>query len=336
MSNKPELSVLIPVTERHDDLRTLCYEVLKSLDPVTSSLEVLILITDPFVEALATARELAGREPRIRVLHFARGADEANVLAVGFARAQGRVLATVPGYFDADPAALSELYREVDNGADLAVGRRIERPNGTLKQLQSRCFNMLGRWATGTQFRDLASGTRVLRREVADEIRLYGDFHRFLPVLAERVGFSVVEVEVTQDPRYSAPPVYSPRTYIWRLIDLLSIFFLSRFTRRPLRLFGAVGGIFGISGFVLLATLGIQRLGGTPLADRPLLVLGALLIGIGVQVLTIGLLGELILFFHARDVRDYRVEEVLEAEFRGGESALSAESSTAAGEREAD
>ncbi len=320
----PDISVLIPVTERHDDLRSLCDEVRKALDPVTRNIELLVLVTYPFDEALETVREIAALDPRVRLLHFARSADEANVLSVGFSRASGRVFMTVPSYFDADLAALPELYEEVQAGADLVIGRRVKRTNGVLKRIQSTWFNVLGRWATGTQFQDLASGTRALRREVAEEIRLYGDFHRFLPVLADRVGLSVVEVEVPQDPRYSAPPLYSMRTYVWRSIDLLSIFFLSRFTRRPLRLFGAVGGLFGLSGLVLLATLAVQRLGGTPLADRPLLVLGALLIGVGVQVLTIGLLGELILFFHAREVRDYRVEEVLEAEFAGAASAEAA------------
>ena len=108
--------------------------------------------------------------------------------------------------------------------------------------------------------------------------------------------------------------MYPLRTYLWRSIDLLSVFFLSRFTRRPLRLFGGIGSLFGLAGASILAVVGVQRILGEPLADRPILVLGTLLLGLGVQIFTIGLLGELLLFFHARDIRDYRVADVYESE----------------------
>jgi hypothetical protein len=151
-----------------------------------------------------------------------------------------------------------------------------------------------------------------MRREVAHEVPLYGDFHRYLPVLADRLGFVVREVPVRQHPRATAPVVHSPLTYLYRSLDLLTIFFLSRFTRRPLRLFGGIGTLFGAAGAAILAVVGAQRLLGTPLADRPILVLGTLLVGLGVQAFTIGLLGELILFFHARRTRDYRIAAVYE------------------------
>ena len=174
-------------------------------------------------------------------------------------------------------------------------------------------FNRLVSWAAGVNFTDVASSARAIRREVAKELPIYGDFHRYLPILADRLGFDVREVLGGEPLDLKRPSLHRPGIYLWRAIDILSIFFLSRFTRLPLRLFGGVGAAFGAFGSGIILILGIQRLLGTPLADRPLLVLGVLSLGIGVQAFTIGLLGELILFFHARSIRDYRIASVHEA-----------------------
>jgi hypothetical protein len=309
------ISVLVPVVERHADLRELHRSVLPELEKLGPSLEFLYLVSAEFEAALEEALELHAEDPdRVRVLRFARPVSEAVALATGFDRVRGELVFTLPSYFDSDPSGLSSLHAAIEEGADLAFACRTQRRDGVLKQVQSRGFNRLASWATGTRFEDVASGTRVARREVMQEVPLYGDFHRFLPVLVHRVGFAVREVPVPQDPRASAPALYRPRTYLWRVLDLLSMFFLSYFTRRPLRLFGAVGTLFGGIGGLILLVVGVQRLMGEALAGRPILILGTLLVGLGVQALTIGLLGELLLFFHARDVRDYRIAAIYESD----------------------
>ncbi len=310
-----DVSVLVPVVERHDDLGPLLREAALALEKRGLRSEFIVLVSGEFGDALEQALGLREADPgRLRVIRFARPVNEAVALAVGFGRARGRVVMTLPSYFDADPACLETLHAAVCEGADLVYGARGGPPQGALKRLQSAVFNRLASWSTGTPFRDMASGTRAIRREVLDEVHLYGDYHRFLPVLADRMGFSVREVAVPRDPRARPPAVYPLRTYLWRSIDLLSVFFLSRFTRRPLRLFGGIGSLFGLAGAGILAVVGVQRILGEPLADRPILVLGTLLLGLGVQIFTIGLLGELLLFFHARDVRDYRVADVSASE----------------------
>jgi hypothetical protein len=249
----------------------------------------------------------------VRVLRFARPVSEAVALAAGFERARGEVFFTVPSYFDADPAGLHNLYAALEGDADLAIATRTQRRDSLIKRLQTRWFNRLTSWATGTRFSDIASGTRALRREVVSDLPLYGDFHRFLPVLVDRVGFAVQEVPVPQDTRARAPRVYHIRYYLWRVLDILSIAFLSYFTRRPLRLFGAVGALFGGIGALILLVVAIQRIAGEPAAGRSILVLGTLLVGLGVQAFSVGLLGELLLFFQARHIRSYRIAEVVEA-----------------------
>jgi hypothetical protein len=272
-------------------------------------------VSAEFEAAFRQAMELHEADPiRVRVLRFGQAVTEAAALAVGIERARGELVFTLPSYFDAGPPAIGALWGAIEKGADLAFACRTERSEGPLKHLQSVVFNRLSSWATGTRFRDLASGTRVIRREVLREVPLYGDFHRFLPVIAHRLGFAVSEVPVPQDPRAKAPLFYRPRVYLWRLLDILSIFFLTHFTRRPLRLFGAVGTLFGAIGATILLVVGVQRVLGVPLAGRPMLVLGTLLLGLGVQAFTIGLLGELLLFFHARELPEYRIAEVYEAD----------------------
>jgi hypothetical protein len=154
--------------------------------------------------------------------------------------------------------------------------------------MQSELFNRLVSLASGSRFRDVASETRALHRQVAGETPLYGDLYRYLPLLAERLGFRVQEIPAAQHSRATAPVVHAPRIYLWRAIDILSIFFISRFTRHPLRLFGGVGSAFAAVGLVILLIVAIQRFAGTDLAERPVLVLGTLLVGLGVQAFTIG------------------------------------------------
>lgn len=308
------ISILVPVVERHDDLRELHRSIVPELEKIGRPYEFVYLVSAEFEAAFDQARELHESDPKTaRVLRFARPVSEAAALATGFERARGEVVLTVPAYFDADPKGLPLLLEAIEGGADMAFAIRTERSDGWIKKIQAAGFNRLAAWATGTKFEDIASPTRAAYREIVQELPLYGDFHRFLPVLADRVGFNVKAVPVPQDAKASAPAVYRPRTYLYRVLDLLSMFFLSHFTRSPLRLFGAVGALFGAVGGGIMLWLGAARLLGDPIAGRPILILGALLLGLGVQAFTIGLLGELLLFFQARDIRDYRVAEVFES-----------------------
>lgn len=310
----PALSVLVPVVERADDLRTLHAAFEPPITSLGRDYEFLYLVSREFEDAFQQAMELHERDPEhVRVVRFGQPVGEAGALAVGFQRARGELILTMPAYFDAEPGGVTALAAALDKGADLAFASRTGRRDRPAKRLQSAVFNRLASWATGTRFRDLASATRAVRREVLAELPLYGDFHRFLPVLAHQLGFAVEEVPVPQDLRAAAPAVYRPRVYLWRLLDILSVFFLTRFTRRPLRLFGAVGTLFGLLGATIVLVVGVQRLLGQPLAERPVLVLGILLLGLGVQAFTVGLLGELLLFFHAREIPEYRLAEVHEA-----------------------
>jgi hypothetical protein len=327
-SESIDLSILIPIDAPSEDLADVHRQARAQLASLDLEYEFVFLVSTGSGKELETALGIRREDPeRVRVLRFDRPVGEPALLAAGLETARGRTLITLPPYLDVDPAVLPSLYEAVQKGnADLAFASRPSSGPAEARSL----FNRLTSWATGTRFRDVASGTRAMRREVLQEVPLYGDSQRFLPVLADRLGFSIEELPAARDPHAAAGRARPMRDYPYRALDLLSIFFLSRFTRRPLRLFGIVGSAFGATGAIILLVVGIQRILGTPLANRPILVLGTLLFGLGVQLFTIGLLGELLLFFHARNVRDYRISAIY-----GGEGPLrpSASPEPPAGER---
>jgi hypothetical protein len=311
MSPAPAISVLVSVAPATDDLGALHAALLAELERLELGYEVLYLIGAAAPKLVEQAQGFAARDPaRVQLLRFAPAVGRAGMLSAGIARSQGEVLVTLPGRFEVDLAAIGRLHAAVREGNDMAFAARERGGTGVAARVQSELFNKLVSLASGRKFNDIASETRAFSRQVAEETPLYGDFYRYLPLLAERLGFRVAELPAPQHPQAHAPTVHAPHLYLWRAIDVLSIFFISRFTRHPLRLFGGVGSVFFAFGLLILAVAAIQRFTGTPLADRPVLVLGTLLVGLGVQTFTIGLLGELILFFHARSLRDYRVGAV--------------------------
>jgi hypothetical protein len=166
---------------------------------------------------------------------------------------------------------------------------------------------------TSTHFHDISCGLKGMKKKVFEEINLYGDLHRFIPILADKCGFKIKEIEVKQRKEDSVLRLVRTGIYVRRLLDILTIFFVTKFTMKPLRFFGLIGmALFGIGG-AITGYLGLYRLFGFGgIADRPLLLLGVILMVLGVQTLSIGLIGEIIIFTHARDVKEYNVEEYLE------------------------
>ena len=314
MAKGAAVSALVPVGGGPEALEEVHRAVEGELSGHGRPFEIMYLVerSSPSIETL---RQLQHENPgRVRVLEFEYVVGEAAMLRAGAEAATGELLLTVPCPLEVEPAAIGALCAQVEAGADMAVATRMASATGRSAVAQSRLFNRLISLAAGMRVRDVASSTRVLRPEVLDEIPLYGEFHRYLPILAERTGFRVEEVPATPHEHAHRAAVHAPFTYFWRLIDILTVLFISRFTRRPLRLFGSLGAAFLAMGVPILTWVGVERLLGTPLGNRPILVLGTMLVGLGVQAFTIGLLGELLLFFNAGSFRDYRVSELWEPE----------------------
>jgi hypothetical protein len=201
---------------------------------------------------------------------------------------------------------------DAKNGHHMVVARRWPRRGSSLEKLRRGFFHRLIQAFTGTKYRDLGCGVRLLDRQVLEEVSLYGDQHRLLPVLVERNGFRVREVDLPQSDRDEFRGRYSFRNMAGRILDVFTVFFLVKFTKKPLRFFGGVGGSMCLFGGIYLLVLIVQRLFfGQPLADRPALLLSSLLVVLGIQIVGLGLLGELIIFSHARNIKEYRVERIV-------------------------
>ncbi|MDE0042959.1 MAG: glycosyltransferase [Candidatus Poribacteria bacterium] len=312
--NTVTLSVIIPISERYDDLRKLYLHYTEVLAVSNYSFELIFVLDGVNVAALEILKELKSEFPQLKVITTNRRVGETTALAIGFEHAQGSTILTLAPYLQVEPDEISRMLREFsERGYDLVISRRKPRIGSIFNRLQSWVFHRFTRMLTGLHYHDIGCRLRVMRREVTEEVRLYGDLHQFLPFLAYQRGFRVAEVPVRQSEagqRQKAAPL---GICLKRLLDLLTLFFLFKFTKRPLRFFGLLSsGLFGAGGLIATVSVLLQLLGhGTP-AGRPFLTTGVLLIVLSVQLFSIGLLGEIIVFTQARKIKDYTVSKILE------------------------
>jgi glycosyltransferase involved in cell wall biosynthesis len=307
------LSVIVPVgARRAADMGALYREYRSNIAATGAMYEFIFVLDGPRPEARRALETLLREGEEFTIVNLTRNFGEAAALTAGFERASGGTIVTLPAYPQIDPADIRKLLAGLST-ADMTIGYRWPRYGNALDRFRRSAFHGLVNWVTGARLRDLGCGARAMRRQVLEEIDLYGDQHRFLPILAMRLGFRVSEMPMRQSAQDRHARIYRPREYMHHLLDLFSIFFLMRFTKKPLRFFGMLGAAtFGV-GAVLIAYLGMDRLFlSEPLADRPALLLAALLLVLGMQIFALGLLGELIIFTHARGLKDYRVEEVIQ------------------------
>lgn len=320
------LSAIIPVGGRHADAAALYNEYQAALDALGQPYEMIFVLDGPHEDFAAGLKRLADDGLRLTVVSLTRSFGEATAIMAGFEQATGQIIVTLPAYFQIDAGEVSKLVDALDR-CDLAVARRWPRAGGPFERLRRNAFHGLLGSVTGLRFRDLGCGARAFDRRVLEEIQLYGDQHRFLPVLADRKGFRVSELEVRQSPNDKHEGFYEPRVYARGFLDIFTVFFLVRFTKKPLRFFGMIGVSLFAIGALLVTWLVIDRLiFGQGLTQRPALLLSTLLVVLGLQLFALGLLGELIIFTHAKQVRDYQIDSVLS--FRQGQLISSRRSGT--------
>lgn len=310
-SPEPVISVIVPVVRRADELVEIHEAFAAEVGRVTDRYEFLFIFDGGFgppPDSLVS-RSLADR--RVRILRFAHPFGETAALRAGIDASRGSIVLTVPPYFQVQPDGIRELLNALRDGADLVVARRAPRRDGWLNRLQSNVFHALVRGVSGGRFHDMGCGMRAFRRDVAESLQLYGDLHRFIPALALRDGYRVSEVAIAQHSADARPRVYSPGIYLRRLLDITNFFFLAKFTEKPLRFFGLLGSTFVAAGSMITAVLLVQRLSGVGIANRPLLLLGVLLLALGIQLMGLGLVGEIIVHLRAPHRRSYRVREIV-------------------------
>jgi glycosyltransferase involved in cell wall biosynthesis len=306
------VSIVVPVVERHGRIDELYAEYKAAMAPLGIEHEFVFVVDGPLPGVFETLERLQQQGEALTIVGLTREFGESTALMAGFERCAGDIILTLPGYSQIDAAAGVPRLLAALESADMVVGHRWPRAGGMFERLRRSAFHSMVSSVTSQKLRDLGCSARAMRRRVLEEIALYGDQHRFLPVLADRQGFRTVEVDVPQSPQDRFEGVYRPREYAHRVLDIFTVFFLVRFTKKPLRFFGMLGaGLFGIALLVVMILV-VQRLFfDQGLADRPALLLSSLLLVVGLQLFALGLLGEIVIFTHARNIKDYQIDRVI-------------------------
>lgn len=306
------LSVVIPITDaRYDDVEEVFYAYKSGVEAASPVYEFVYVLDGKYPHIFEKLMALREKGEKIKIVKFAQWFGESQALSTGFENSSGETILCLPAYHQVGPEAIPAVIAKLEH-SDMVIAKREPRTDSLLKRIQSRIFNGLLGWVMNSPFRDVGCNVRAIKRRVVDEVQIYGDLHRFLPLLAFRQGFKVVELPVKASAKSSAPVFYGPGIYVRRLLDLLSVFFMVKFTKKPLRFFGLVGTSLFAMGALFMAVLFVQRVFlHQALADRPVVLIPAILLSLGVQLFTIGLIGEIIIFTHAKDLKEYNIEEIV-------------------------
>ena len=291
----PELSVVIPVRNEAPAIKELYREITQALAVWGRSYEVIIVDDGSTDESFEILARLQATDPRWRVIRFRRNFGQTAAFAAGFDHARGRVIVTSDGDLQNDPRDIPAMVEMLDNGYDIVCGWRKDRKDAFLsRRLPSLIANKLISVATGVRLHDYGCSLKVFRAEVVKSLKLYGEMHRFLPAIASEQGVMIAEAVVAHRPRQHGRSKYGIGRTVRVFLDLLTVKFLLSYSTRPLQIFGLIGVAMGLVGMVISGYLAYVRLTGEQsISNRPLLLLGILLIFTGVQLVTLGLLAEL-------------------------------------------
>jgi glycosyltransferase involved in cell wall biosynthesis len=313
----PELSIVIPVQNESPNIKPLYEELTQVLGQYGRSYELIIVddgSTDDTFEQLAA---LQARDYRLRVIRFRRNFGQTAAFAAGFAHARGRLVVTSDGDLQNDPRDIPAMVALIDQGNDIVCGWRKDRKDTFVtRRVPSMLANALISWATGVRLHDYGCSLKVFRTEVVKPLRLYGEMHRFLPAIASQIGVRIAEMVVNHRARRAGTTKYGLSRTIRVVLDLATVKFLLSYSTRPLQIFGLLGLVTGGIGTLITAYLAYVRLFTSQgIGDRPLLLLGVMLVFIGVQLLTFGLLAEVMArtYYESQDKPTYVIREVREA-----------------------
>jgi glycosyltransferase involved in cell wall biosynthesis len=314
----PEISVVIPMRNEAPNVEELCRELAATLSTYGRPFEIIVIddgSTDDTFDGLT--RVQAG-EPRLRIIRFRRNFGQTAGFAAGFAHARGRYIVTMDGDGQNDPRDIPAMIDMCEqHQLDIVCGWRKERKDPFLnRRLPSIIANRVISYTTGVRLNDYGCSLKVFRAEVVKPIRLYGEMHRFLPAIASEQGVAIGEMVVKHHPRRHGQSKYGISRTIRVILDLMTVKFLISYSTRPLQMFGGVGFAMGTLGTIICAWLAYLRLfGNESIGNRPLLLLGILLILGGVQLLTLGLLAELQsrAYHESTNKPIYAIREVREA-----------------------
>jgi glycosyltransferase involved in cell wall biosynthesis len=314
-----ELSVVIPVYNEREALSALLDEVQAACAETGRPWEVIFVDDGSTDGSTDVLEQLAHAHRAVRLVQLRRNFGKSSALRAGFDETQGAVVVTLDGDRQDDPAEIPALVAKLDEGYDVVSGWKQERRDPPVKRWGSRIFNMLSARLSGVPLHDVNCGIKAYRGSAIRALDLYGEQHRLIPVIGFQRGWRVAELPVHHRPREEGRSKFGPERYVRGLLDLMGVLLIGRYQYRPLHLFGGTGLILFCVGLIVCVYLTIEKIGGEAIGDRPLLMLGVLLIVAGIQLFTLGLVGEMITATRRdvrRDARAQVVERIVDGSDR--------------------
>ncbi len=319
------ISVIVPLYNEKESLRQLHAGIVEELKRFDAEAEIIYVddgSTDGSAEIL---EEIQSFDPRVTIIRFRRNFGKSAALSAGFHYSTGEVIVTLDADLQDEPSEMHKLIERLDTGADLVSGWKKERRDPLSKRIPSKVFNFVTSFMTGVPLHDMNCGFKAYRREVVEEIKVYGEMHRYIPVLASYRGFLVTEVPVVHNQRQFGTSKFGASRLLGGFFDLFTVIMLTRYSRKPLHVFGVFGLTLWTIGLGIEAYLTIGWFYGRWIQDRPVFILGVLLMIIGLQFVLFGLLAEMIAYSAKRE-DDYSIREILESRAQMGEDSAVAPS----------
>jgi glycosyltransferase involved in cell wall biosynthesis len=312
------ISVIVPLYNEEQNLEALYREISETLRKIGRPYE-LIFVNDGSTDGSAgVLEELTMTDPGISILHLRRNFGKAMALSAGFKEACGDIIITLDADLQDNPVEIPRFIAGIESGYDLVSGWKYRRQDPLSKTLPSRVFNKVVSMFTGLEIHDFNCGFKAYSRNLVDRLRIYGELHRYIPALAHSAGYRVTEIKVDHRPRKYGKSKYGWERYTRGLLDLLTVLFITRYTKKPLHLFGSMGLLLMLLGFSINAYLAVLWFMGHSIGHRPLLSLGVLLMVLGVQFVSTGLLGEMLTRYQGQDDESYVARKVTSS--RGSQS----------------
>jgi glycosyltransferase involved in cell wall biosynthesis len=316
------ISIVVPVFNEEGNLKKLYQQLTKVLTSLKQSHEIVFINDGSTDNSAVVLDELFEQDSLVQVIHFQQNFGKTPALTAGFQHSRGDIIITLDADLQDDPAEIPAMLNKLNEGYDLVAAWRQQRQDSLDKTLPSQMFNWTVSTFSGVNLHDFNCGFKVYRRVVTEKIKLYSDFHRFIPVLAARKGFRVAELPVQHHPRYSGVSKYGNAGRMFRFFfDFVNILFVTTYLKNPLRLFGTGGLIvFGLGVLIelYLAILWLSRAFGLaevePIGTRPLFTVGILGMILGIQLFTTGLLGEMLRYFSFQPEQEYTIKTILKHE----------------------
>ncbi|MCP4727324.1 MAG: glycosyltransferase family 2 protein [bacterium] len=307
-----DVSVLIPFYDEEESLGELCESIKKVIESTGKAFEVVFVDDGSKDGSLAKLLEIKKNFNEIKIIQFQRNYGKSAALAAGFARVTGDIVITMDADLQDDPEEIPTLINKINEGFDLVSGWKKERKDPFIKKITSKFFNFMTSVVSKIYLHDHNCGLKAYRKHVVKTISVYGELHRFIPVLANSAGFKVTELAVKHHERKYGKTKFGLWRFFAGTFDLITVTFLTNFTYRPLHLFGLAGVLSFGAGFLINLYLTYQRyFNNEGIQHRPLLFLGMLLIIIGIQIFSIGLLGEMLVNIHGKQ-NNYVIREEYE------------------------